>query len=1012
MFSGANVMCVQIWGEDNGPWMQALHFSFGLGAFVAPLLAEPFLSKKNPINTTLLMVNDTGDVMDFTTLPSVEPLHERSLEQPLPGLKHFEDFRETSLQKRDTDTGKSRHSVDGFGFKSRILERRQQNMALNNLDTEWDSQNVGKSKRAVFQFKGSEFDLKEKIKKKIDQLFLAWIKEHEKNQKKSKATTVAKTDSVKPVTKAQVFSGNKQSSNKTKNKQGDSNSGQTGTTGQRPRPGSRANVPPDFGVDTEVDNERKLGSKSSGQSSGGKASKRPRPPSDRGLIPPNFGTDKEKEPKKGVGHSADPQKPDDENKESGGSRPRPSGPGRNVPPEFGLDTESNSGEEDTDSETTGETTDDIAGAPRRPKPQRPGRLPPRFGTNFRGRKNKRNSEGTSNNQETVTESAFMIVRTFDQLSTASSDGDQHEDEEEPDANDSRVENSKKRSRKEETGLDNSKKESDNSQHREKREINDTFSEQNRFVQMNDSSNAENTVNSRKPAETNVSSTTVTVDPKLIKPKVLSASNNDVKVANGQILKGPHKQVVDHPQSEEPTPLTQSANPKNINLVNITSKPLVNQTNHSVSEMETNTVKEPPTVKNTETPAATTLSTLSTTSKTTPVLKKDPVVASTTVTDTPESTMLTMDTINSTDHHNVPQNDTGVLKKIKEDFNYAVVTFEETISGLTAVQFAYLIIACYVFIISMLFLVMCCRTKCTLSAIKLSSSVTTQSVTSNQSTCFKIQLLILLFVFFFLYVGMEITVGGLLLTFSVEYLNWSKSKGTLLTSVFWGSFATARGLAIIFAKCFSPPIMLILNLVLTNLSLLALVISIDSNPTMMWYCTVVLGVGMASIFPTGVSWAERYIDLTSRATAVFVVGSSLGEMCVPAFTGYMFEQKGPKWLIYIVFGLAILSIVIYIIMQNLASNSGDKYSKFTKLQDTTLTELDDADLEMESIPLTPDLENSDSHTMGGYYEQNGSVSKSRKKVTFNLKDDSHQEKGEVMNRVRGSILKGKGVVKTS
>ena len=52
-FSGGNVICIHLWDRDSGPYMQALHFSFGLGAFVSPLLAEPFLGHDLPNSTYL-----------------------------------------------------------------------------------------------------------------------------------------------------------------------------------------------------------------------------------------------------------------------------------------------------------------------------------------------------------------------------------------------------------------------------------------------------------------------------------------------------------------------------------------------------------------------------------------------------------------------------------------------------------------------------------------------------------------------------------------------------------------------------------------------------------------------------------------------------------------------------------------------------------------------------------------------------------------------------------------------
>ena len=42
--AGGNVLILDCWqGGDAGPYMHSIHFSFALGAFLAPLLAVPFL---------------------------------------------------------------------------------------------------------------------------------------------------------------------------------------------------------------------------------------------------------------------------------------------------------------------------------------------------------------------------------------------------------------------------------------------------------------------------------------------------------------------------------------------------------------------------------------------------------------------------------------------------------------------------------------------------------------------------------------------------------------------------------------------------------------------------------------------------------------------------------------------------------------------------------------------------------------------------------------------------------
>ncbi len=266
--------------------------------------------------------------------------------------------------------------------------------------------------------------------------------------------------------------------------------------------------------------------------------------------------------------------------------------------------------------------------------------------------------------------------------------------------------------------------------------------------------------------------------------------------------------------------------------------------------------------------------------------------------------------------------TVIKQKVNKVIEY-VNRMPDIMSEFTKVQFSFLIIAAILFVTSLLFMCLCCcaaRTGRSLPGEALSEDY----VIHKESRGFRVQILILLFIFYFLYVGMEVTYGGLIMTFSVKYLDWSKSEGTMLTSVFWGSFAVGRGLAIFLAKCLSPAIMLIVDLVLSCLALGGLVMALDSNHFVLWLCTAMLGVGMASIFPTGITWAERYMRVTGKATAVFVVGSALGEMALPALTGFLFQSAGAMWLMYVLLGCGIVSAVIYIIMQNLATNKGERY----------------------------------------------------------------------------------------
>jgi fucose permease len=61
---------------------------------------------------------------------------------------------------------------------------------------------------------------------------------------------------------------------------------------------------------------------------------------------------------------------------------------------------------------------------------------------------------------------------------------------------------------------------------------------------------------------------------------------------------------------------------------------------------------------------------------------------------------------------------------------------------------------------------------------------------------------------------------------------------------------------------------------------------------LWIGAMGLGLGLASIFPTLVSLAERRMTVTGKVASWFLVGSSAGSMTLPWLIGQLFESVGP------------------------------------------------------------------------------------------------------------------------
>lgn len=66
----ANVSMIRIYGKDVSPFLQALHFFYGVGAFVSPMIAQPFLLNEDCSPFIDSHVKPITDLTENETLPA------------------------------------------------------------------------------------------------------------------------------------------------------------------------------------------------------------------------------------------------------------------------------------------------------------------------------------------------------------------------------------------------------------------------------------------------------------------------------------------------------------------------------------------------------------------------------------------------------------------------------------------------------------------------------------------------------------------------------------------------------------------------------------------------------------------------------------------------------------------------------------------------------------------------------------------------------------------------------
>lgn len=201
-------------------------------------------------------------------------------------------------------------------------------------------------------------------------------------------------------------------------------------------------------------------------------------------------------------------------------------------------------------------------------------------------------------------------------------------------------------------------------------------------------------------------------------------------------------------------------------------------------------------------------------------------------------------------------------------------------GVTRMHMLYTVIAIIVLHTAFAFLFFLC------SGSRNAAAVTSERHTADRKIkpfrpASKLTFVGLMFSFYLMYVGSEVIFAQFLTTFALESpLKLPTSTANYITTTFWVSFAAGRFVAIFVAHFANPTVMLVFNMASTAIGSLALCISGETDVRILYVGSALVGIGMASTFATGFVWTETHLLVTNRISAVFSIGSSMGEMIFP------------------------------------------------------------------------------------------------------------------------------------
>jgi fucose permease len=154
------------------------------------------------------------------------------------------------------------------------------------------------------------------------------------------------------------------------------------------------------------------------------------------------------------------------------------------------------------------------------------------------------------------------------------------------------------------------------------------------------------------------------------------------------------------------------------------------------------------------------------------------------------------------------------------------------------------------------------------------------------------MVILVALFFFFYVGAEISFGGWIYSYATALNLSTPTMAAYLTSAFWGALTAGRLLSVPLATRLKPVPTLVIDLA-GCLASVGLILLFQSSPLVIWIGTIGTGFFMAAVFPTTLTLAGTRMTITGATTGWFFVGSSMGGVVLPRLIGQLFEAISPR-----------------------------------------------------------------------------------------------------------------------
>jgi FHS family glucose/mannose:H+ symporter-like MFS transporter len=172
-------------------------------------------------------------------------------------------------------------------------------------------------------------------------------------------------------------------------------------------------------------------------------------------------------------------------------------------------------------------------------------------------------------------------------------------------------------------------------------------------------------------------------------------------------------------------------------------------------------------------------------------------------------------------------------------------------------------------------------------------------------------------FFFLYVGTEMSFANYVPSILHLASGLSESTAAIAVSLFWGAMAAGRWMIAPIADGIRHTRFLLITCTGTAVGLM--LIALAASVPLSFALIVVLGLIMAGMFTMGLIFINEALPgTTERTTSILVACGGLGGALLPKLTGWMMDRFAPVTSLWLMAGFALAMLLVIGVAIRLAS----------------------------------------------------------------------------------------------